>query len=120
MQLERYLDELRRNNMSPHTIHSYGSDLRDFLNYFSPAGEPPPGIAEIDLLKLREYMAHLHDRELAAASIRRKIAALRMLFKFLVREGVAKINVARLLRLPKAGRKLPGPSGACAARQKSE
>lgn len=106
-QMGRYLDELRRNNASPHTILSYGSDFRDFLDYFSPAGEPPPAIAEIDLLNFREYMAHLHDRELAAVSIRRKVAALRMLFKFLVREGVAKTNVARLLRLPKAGRKLP-------------
>ncbi|MDQ6700688.1 MAG: tyrosine-type recombinase/integrase [Acidobacteriota bacterium] len=106
-QIGRYLDELRRNNVSPHTVLSYGSDLRDFLDYFSPGGQPPPGIAEIDLLKLREYLAHLHDRELAAVSIRRKVAALRMLFKFLVREGAATVNVARLLRIPKAGRKLP-------------
>ncbi len=106
-QIGRYLDELRRNNVSPHTITSYGSDLRIFLDYFSPEGQPPPAIAEFDLLKLREWLAYLHDRDLAAVSIRRRMAAVRMFFKFLVREGTTKTNVARLLRLPKTGRKLP-------------
>ncbi|MDQ2898931.1 MAG: tyrosine-type recombinase/integrase [Acidobacteriota bacterium] len=106
-QLALFLEEMRRRNVSPHTLLAYESDLRDFIVYFSPPGEPPPAIGDFDLLKLREWMAHLHDRQLAAVSIQRKGAALRTFFKFLVREGRAKTNVARLLRLPKAGRKLP-------------
>ncbi len=106
-QLVQFLEEMRRRNVSPHTLLAYESDLRDFIAYFAPPGEQPPAIGDFDLLKLREWMAHLHDRRLAAVSIQRKAAALRTFFKFLMREGHAKINVARLLRLPKAGRKLP-------------
>ncbi|MGI8990447.1 MAG: tyrosine recombinase XerC [Bryobacteraceae bacterium] len=105
--LAQFLEEMRGRNVSPHTLLAYESDLRDFIAYFSPPGDPPPPIGDFDLLKLREWMAHLHDRQLAAVSIQRKAAALRTFFKFLVREGHAKTNVARLLRLPKAGRKLP-------------
>jgi integrase/recombinase XerC len=44
---------------------------------------------------------------LTAVSIRRKIAAIRSFFKFMLREGVVAANVARLLRTPKAPKTLP-------------
>jgi integrase/recombinase XerC len=52
-------------------------------------------------------MAHLFEQNLEAASIRRKLAAVRSFFKFLLREGVISKNVARLLRTPKAPKTLP-------------
>jgi site-specific recombinase XerC len=30
-QIARFLDELKRNNVSPHTLAAYGSDLAQFL-----------------------------------------------------------------------------------------
>jgi integrase/recombinase XerC len=44
---------------------------------------------------------------LSAVTIRRKLAAVRGLFKFMVREGRIQVNVARLVRTPKAPKKLP-------------
>jgi len=102
-QTQRYLEELARGGASPHTIESYGTDLKQFLEFLSP----PPDPAAIDLLLLRQWLASLHRQELTPVSIRRKLAAVRGLFAFLLRQGVVKINVARLLRTPKAPQKLP-------------
>jgi integrase/recombinase XerC len=102
-----FFEDLQRQNVSPHTLKSYGSDLRDFLEYFTPPGEQPPAPAEFDVLKIREWMASLHAKNNSAVSIRRKVSALRMFFKFLTRDGHLSINPARLVRLPKAPKKLP-------------
>ena len=106
-QIGRFIEELRRNNASPHTITSYESDLRQFLDYFTPPNEEPPGPSEFDVLKIREWLAALYDHKLSPVSIRRKLAALRVFFRFLVREGLAPINTPRLLRTPKSPKKLP-------------
>jgi integrase/recombinase XerC len=102
-----FQDELRRQNVSAHTLKGYGGDLRDFLEYFSPPGTEPPGPASFDVLKIREWMASLHAKGNSAISIRRKVSALRMFFKYLTREGFSATNPARLVRLPKAPKKLP-------------
>jgi integrase/recombinase XerC len=106
-QIGRFLEELKRNNASPHTIAAYESDLRQFLDYFSPPNVAPPGPAEFDVLKIREWLAGLYGQKLSAVSIRRKLAALRVFFRFLVREGLAPMNAPRLLRTPRAPQKLP-------------
>jgi integrase/recombinase XerC len=100
-------EELRRRNVSAHTLKSYGGDLRDFHDYFTPPGEMPPALAEFDVLKVREWMASLHAKGNTAVSIRRKVSALRMFFKYLTREGIVRLNPAKLVRLPKAPKKLP-------------
>jgi len=106
-QIGRFVKELKRNNASPHTIRSYESDLRQFLDYFSPPGAEPPSPSEFDVLKIREWLASLYDQKLSVVSIRRKLAALRVFFRFLVREGLAPMNTPRLLRTPRAPKKLP-------------
>jgi integrase/recombinase XerC len=106
-EIERYLAELARTAVSPHTLDAYRSDLLQLLDFVSPPGAEPPLPEAIDLLLLREWMLWLYRQQLAPVSIRRKVAAVRGLFQFLQREGVAAINVARLLRLPKAPQKLP-------------
>lgn len=105
--IERFVDEMRRRNSSEHTIRAYATDLVDFLNYFSPPSAEPPALSEFDVLKVREWMADLHSRKLSAISIRRHVAALRMFFQFLTREGFMLLNPAKLVRLPKAPKTLP-------------
>ena len=106
-QVPRFLDELRRQNASPHTIKSYGGDLLEFAAFLTPPDRPGPALAEIDLLTLREWLAHLHESGAKAVTMRRKVAALRMFFRFLMREGTVPANPARLLRLPKLPQYLP-------------
>jgi integrase/recombinase XerC len=105
--IERYLQELARQGSSAHTLEAYAADLRQFLNYFSPPDLDPRAPQAIDLPMLREWLASLYRDRLMAVTIRRKLAAVRGLFRFLLREGVVPVNVARLVRTPKAPKTLP-------------
>jgi integrase/recombinase XerC len=88
-------------------VDAYAADLREFLHYLSPPETEPPAPGAIDLLILREWLAALYNRQLSTVTIRRKLAAVRGLFRFMLREGLVAVNVARLVRTPKAPRKLP-------------
>ncbi len=101
--IDRYLEELVRSGNSIHTVDAYRVDLRDFLRFLEPAPEP----AEVDVLRMRQWLADLYRQDLSTLTIRRKLAAVRGLFHYLVREGVLKKNVARLVRTPKAPKTLP-------------
>ncbi len=105
--MERFLAALGRQNASSHTLRNYACDLEQFRDYFSPPGEDPPAPSQIDALQLREWLGSLYDRGLNPVSIRRKLAAVRSLFKFLLREGTVSANVARLVRTPKAPKRIP-------------
>jgi integrase/recombinase XerC len=105
--IAQFMAELERRNSSPMTAQSYASDLRDLVEYLTPPGEQLPDVEQIDLLMLREYLAAQYDRGLQAVSIRRRIAAIRALFRFLTKEGLLAVNPARLLRTPKMPQKLP-------------
>ena len=106
-QIGAYLAELARDNASPHTIESYAGDLAQFLEYLCRGGATPPEPSAIDLLTIREWMAWLYAEDRSNVTLRRKLAAVRGLFRFMLREGVVAINVARLARTPKAPKKLP-------------
>ena len=103
----RYLGELSRENASVHTIRNYASDLEQFLAYFSPPDADPPAPAAIDAPLLREWLTSLYDRKLDPISIRRKLAAVRSFFQFLLREKSISTNAARALRTPKAPKRVP-------------
>lgn len=106
-QIDRYLAETARTGDSPHTLRAYAADLAQFLEYLSPPDLEPPEPQAIDALILREWLASLYRDQLSAVTIRRKLAAVRGLFRLMHREGVITINVARLVRTPKAPRTLP-------------
>ncbi len=105
--IERYLDSLRQANASPHTLRNYKTDLAQFLDYFSPPGAGPPSPSEIDSLQLREWLGSLYRRGLDPISTRRKLACIRSLFKFLLREGTIATNAAKLVRTPKSPKRVP-------------
>ena len=98
-----YLDQLRRENASPHTQKNYASDLEQLLTYFQRSGDPQ--VADIDILAIREWMGHLYESRLSAVSLRRKLACLRSLFRFLHAQWMVKNNPANLIRTPKAPRR---------------
>ncbi len=105
--IETFLQDLARAGNSAHTIIAYSSDLAEFLEFLSPPETEPPLPEAIEVLTLREWLLWLYNRPNSAVTIRRKLAAVRGLFKFLSREGVVKVNVAKLVRTPKAPKKLP-------------
>lgn len=103
--LDEFLAERRRENVSPHTLRNYGIDLDQFAEFLLRSNLPEP--RDIDVSLLREWLADLHDRGLAAVSIRRKVSCLRSYFHFLLRRGIVDRNPAKSLRLPKAPKRLP-------------
>ena len=102
-----FLDELRRQNASEHTIRNYASDLDQLVAYFAIPGQAKTTVEQIDALAIREWLGHLYEQRLTAVSMRRKLAAVRSFFKFLLREGLVEKNVARMVRTPKAPKTLP-------------
>lgn len=106
-QIEAFLAELKRQNASPHTIRNYASDLDQFRDYFTPPDGQPPAPADFDLLAIREWLAHLYEQNLSPLSTRRKLAAVRSFFKYLLRNGAIAKNVARMVRTPKAPKTVP-------------
>ncbi|HEV2447740.1 MAG TPA: tyrosine-type recombinase/integrase [Candidatus Sulfopaludibacter sp.] len=106
-QIGRYLGDLQRAGNSAHTVTAYAADLGEFLEFLSPPETEPPEPKAIDVLTLREWLLWLYNRPNTAVTIRRKLAAVRGLFKFLLREGFVTVNVARLVSTPKAPQKLP-------------
>jgi len=100
-QIERHVAELAREDRSPHTRAAYRADLEEFRT--SVAAEP----RDIDVLRLRQWLAGLYEQGLSTVTIRRKLAAVRGLFRFMQREGAVAVNAARLVRTPKAPKTIP-------------
>lgn len=106
-EIASFLDTLRRENASAHTIRNYESDLRQFEAYVTPPNGAPPPVEAMDHLLLREWVSTLfHDAKMAA-SIRRKVASLRAFFRFEMRQGRTASNPAKLLILPKLPKSIP-------------
>ena len=91
---------------SPHTLRSYRVDLEDFTTFLE-AHAPGTAVTSVDARVVRAFIAHLHGRSLAPATIGRRLAAVRSWFKFLVRRGALKANPARDVRAPRLPKTLP-------------
>lgn len=102
-----YLEERRRENVSAHTLRNYATDLQQFHDYFTTPEGVTTAIEEIDTLALREWLGSLYDRGLQVVTTRRRLAAVRSFYRWLLREGRVPVNVGKLLRTPKMPRKLP-------------
>jgi integrase/recombinase XerC len=105
--IDAYLGELALKNSSAHTLRNYGIDLREFLEYFSPPETEPPAPREFDALVIREWLGHLYEQKLNALTVRRKLAAVRSLFKFMLKRRIVDVNPAKLVRTPKAPKTVP-------------
>ena len=103
----KYLAELTRRGASPHTLRNYGSDLEQFAAYFETPGAPIPQLEDLDLALLREWLGGLYDHKLSVVTVRRKLAAIRAVFKFSMQEGVIAKNPATRLRTPKVRPRIP-------------
>ena len=89
-------------NLSRHTLRAYGSDLREFARFAGSDTE----IAACDRACLRAYLRHLFEvRRLKEASVKRRMACLKAMYRWLEREGTLEVNPFHRLelniRLPK-------------------
>ncbi len=99
-----FLDYLRRERRAgPHTLRNYAADLRQFA---AAAGAATPAEA-IDAARIRAFLATLHARGAAKASVARRLATLRSFFRYLMQEGRLGANPARAVASPKLPKRLP-------------
>ncbi len=105
-QVERFLRYLSaEKGCSPLTIKSYREDLLQLEDFLYSAGCRSPADASSPLL--RRFAAGLHAAGYAASTVARKLASMRSLFAFGLREGWVRANPAKPLRSPRRPRKLP-------------
>jgi integrase/recombinase XerD len=101
-----FLESLRfERRLSANTVESYGRDLRGYVQYLSSRGTGGPLAA--DVAAVREYLARLAERGLAAASRSRALAALRAFHRFLRVEGRIEHDPTEFLDSPRGWKKLP-------------
>ena len=92
---------------SRHTTLTYATALDQFCLYLAEFSDPLPEVDEITEADIRPFLGWLHDKGLGKTSIRLKLAAVRSLFRFLLRSGIIERNPAALLSSPKTSRPLP-------------
>jgi site-specific recombinase XerD len=100
--LAAYDRDLRARGAAERTRRAYGTDLGDFVRW---AGERAP--AKLRHRDVRRYAAGLSEGGAQAATVARKLAAIRGLFGFLVRTERVDQNPADLVSSPKREQRLP-------------
>ena len=91
--------------VSPHTLAAYRSDLMRFIRWRK--SKAPVELEKLDAIALGDYVVSLHCASLSPSSICRHLASLSTFFRFLVLEGRASDNVAKLLIAPAVWDRLP-------------
>lgn len=92
-------------NFSEHTILAYSNDLNAFQEFIKEEFDLED-FTEVHHSMVRSWIVHLVEQDMARTSIKRKLSALRSFYKFLLREGKVKRNVASAVIVPKPPRKL--------------
>lgn len=97
----RFIEHLRTNKMSDHTIRAYASDVNGFLHQY--AGRlNSSGLGCVIAMRTNDIENHLYNLARAGsrfASVRRTSCALNNFFTFLVDQGLTKTNPVTALRL---------------------
>jgi integrase/recombinase XerD len=96
--------ELER-GLSSNTIGAYARDLAQYAQYLQKLAVAD--WSEVNEAAVSAWTAHLGKAEYARSSQARKLSAVRMLARHLVREGIRKDDFTELVSAPKLSRKLP-------------
>lgn len=105
--INAFLEDLEhRRGLSGHTVKNYRSDLIQFA-IFADESLEIDRVDQVDVVAIRAFLAELHQRGIARASIARKLASIRTFFRYLIREGALTQNPARLVSTPRLDKKIP-------------
>ncbi|HOK40002.1 MAG TPA: tyrosine recombinase [bacterium] len=103
-QFNRYLKIEK--NASEHTILNYNLDLTEFWNFLE-ANYNIKKTDEINYKMIRNYLGELKSQNKKSSTISRKLSTIKSYMKFLLREGIIKINEADKITYPKRDKNLP-------------
>lgn len=107
MLITSFLDYLRHErNYSERTVTEYGTDLRQFRDFFHEEDEMLEW-ETIDADVVRRWILRLMDRGYTSTSVNRKLSALRSFYRFLLRSEVVKVDPMVKIQGPKNEKPLP-------------
>ena len=91
--------------LSARTLTAYQRDLDLLLQYLEAEEIDQP--TEVTQHHIRAFIAQRHRQGLGGKSLQRLLSAVRSLFRWMLREGLAEHNPATPVRAPKSPRHLP-------------
>ncbi len=98
-----YLAQEKR--MSLHTVTNYQRDLKRLLAFCEQ--HKLSSWTALKISHIRQFIAELHQRDLSGKTIQRALSAIRSLYRYLIREGLADLNPAQAVQAPKSKKRLP-------------
>ena len=98
-----YLENER--GLSPRTLKAYRRDLDQLLQFLAQEEIDRP--EQITQHHIRAFIAQRHRQGLGGKSLQRLLSAIRSLFRWMLREGIAEHNPATPVKAPKSPRHLP-------------
>jgi integrase/recombinase XerD len=104
--ISSFLDYLSvERGLSRNTIMAYGEDLAALASFLS--GKKITSVSAVTRNDIVNFMLSQKDRGIGASSISRRLAAIRMFFRFLVRERILRDDPTALIDSPKLWKKIP-------------
>ena len=99
-----YIKEIRR--YSEHTIRNYRIDLIQFAEYLYKCDQR---LLIVDTQKenIQEYLFSLHAKKKSDKTIARKVATLKSLFSYMIKQNIIDNNILSIIKIPKVSKKLP-------------
>jgi len=106
--IERFLQYARKEKgYSAHTVEAYKSDLEQFLLFLSQKNINLTISAALSKSSLRAFTYSLREGGLKARSIARKVASLKSLCRYCVKQQILSVNPSKTLSTPKMDKPLP-------------
>ena len=102
-----FLRHLAAKGASPYTERNYRQALREFGNWRKSQQTGAVDWTTLQRDDFRNYLRFLGRSQISRAAIQLRFAALRSLYKFLIREGVLETSPIRNLSLPKLEKRVP-------------
>lgn len=98
--------------LAGNTVAAYDRDLQDLIEFLAEyRGTEDRGWRDVDRLALRGFMGWLDRKGLSRRTVARKLSAARAFFRFMYRDTRIDSDPARLVKGPKAEKRLPGYVG---------
>ena len=102
-----YLEYLQRERgRSANTLRAYDVDLRNLGQYLQHHAQDP-GLKQITVDMLRDWLAQLHEAQVSRTTLARRISAVKNFFAWALKHQLIDTDPALRLAAPKKERRLP-------------